>query len=226
MLFIVVTVTLCSLILFLILFLNIKLGIEYLKFQKIHRLYLIISFSKDILKIKIPIIDSERRHNKWSFLFRRKKKRCKIDEETLKEQDAEISFDKIKDTSEKAYDIFNKYLDILIAFYKYTKKKIKCESFCFRMNYGLGDAALTGISTGMLWGVIYSLLGVLDRYFEFIKMDVNINPDFNDIKLQLEFDCIFKIKIVHIIIVIFIVLYTFIKSVITKKSSPQNCVAG
>lgn len=223
MLYIVFTVILCFLIL--ILFLNIRLGIKYVGIGENQNFTLNISLVKTIFKIEIPFIDTEKKYHQWGFLFKKRTKQRKIGD-NQKEQKEFISFEKIKDVSEKAYDTFQKYLDVLIAFNRYMKKKIKCENFSLKMNYGLGDAALTGISAGMLWGVIYSLLGVLDRYFEFLEMDVAINPDFNDIKLQMEFNCIFKIKIVHIIIVILIVLYTFIKSLLVKKDNPQNFVAG
>lgn len=40
----------------------------------------------------------------------------------------------------------------------HIKKSITVKYVNFSMDFGLGDAALTGISTGVLWGVIYSAL--------------------------------------------------------------------
>lgn len=68
-----------------------------------------------------------------------------------------------------------------------------------RIDFGCGDAAVTGLSTGGLNALIYGLMAVIHHGTVLKKWDVNINPDFDTEKFELFFDGICTTRPVHII---------------------------
>lgn len=81
-------------------------------------------------------------------------------------------------------------------------KHINCSRFTWKTRVGLGDAAVTGISGGMLWsikGIIYSYLQKT-LYSRTCTADINVTPVFNEETISTELDCIFNLRMGYIII--------------------------
>ena len=57
-----------------------------------------------------------------------------------------------------------------------------------KIDFGCGDAAVTGLSTGGLNALIYGLMAVIHHCTVLKKWDVSINPDFDTEKFELFFD--------------------------------------
>lgn len=81
-------------------------------------------------------------------------------------------------------------------------KSIRCHNLSWTTSFGLGDPAYTGMVTGMLWGikgfifrVFRSNVGAMLKPPEF-----SVVPCFNDTCFKLDFNCIFDLRIGHIII--------------------------
>ncbi|WIV10969.1 DUF2953 domain-containing protein [Proteiniborus sp. MB09-C3] len=112
------------------------------------------------------------------------------------------------------YNNIKKYSNTFNKIIHYILKKIHINSLSLSTTIGLGDAALTGIAYGVLWTIIGTLLNILLNYKEIkdIKdMNISIYPNFNESILEVDFFCIIKLKIVHIIIAGFKGIKVFIK---------------
>lgn len=114
----------------------------------------------------------------------------------------------------KIYNNIKKYSNTFNKIIHYIIKKIHINSLNWSIKIGLGDAALTGIAYGVLWTIIGTLLNILLNYKkikEIKDMNINIYPNFNESILEIDFFCIIKLKIVHIIIAGFKGIKVFIE---------------
>ena len=81
------------------------------------------------------------------------------------------------------------------------------------------DPALTGILSGMVYGVYYNLLALIDQNLRLEKTETNISPNFQTPCFDLRFRCILRIKPAHIIIVLLKCFKIYLKYKKEKKGS-------
>ncbi|MDK2799904.1 MAG: hypothetical protein PWP27_433 [Clostridiales bacterium] len=201
---------------FILLFIKLSISIEYLRTEENDRAILTFSIAKNLIKVDIPFIDIDTKEGFWGIKLVEKLKKNK--DFSLK-QKSFISFSNIKDLLEKSYIQFNHYKNIFIAVRNYLKTKVVCRDLIFHLDFGLGDASTTGIASGLVWGMSYNILSIADSNMILKHTDVKIVPNFNESKLHIKFYCIFTIRIVHIIIVFFIILFSVIHTFFKKRFS-------
>lgn len=77
-----------------------------------------------------------------------------------------------------------------------TLKRIHCRQISWATDIGLDDAAETAITTGMIWGIKTSILGIL---FNQIKLEAQpqlaVVPHFNSMQFRTAFECIIVIRL-------------------------------
>lgn len=83
----------------------------------------------------------------------------------------------------------------------YIWNKLVFKELVWNTKIGLSDAALVSIVYGVMWNFKSILLNLVLRNKEIKKINIDILPIFNEDKLDIEFNCIFEIKIAHIIII-------------------------
>lgn len=83
----------------------------------------------------------------------------------------------------------------------YLMKKLEVVDFSIDMDFGAGDAAATGILGGVAWMVIGALEAFFCSNFNTKKHSMKVKPNFNQMALNVKVNCIFRIKIVYIILV-------------------------
>lgn len=83
-----------------------------------------------------------------------------------------------------------------------TEKRGKFSRFTWGTVLGLEDAALTGMATGILWGIKGTILGLLQRSYKFdrTKHHVMVLPSYNLPGWETMLDCIFTVRMGHIIL--------------------------
>ncbi len=94
---------------------------------------------------------------------------------------------------------------------KHIKKTINIKEINLKINFGLSDAAITGISTGILWAAVYSVFGFLTRKFTVDKHDFKIDPIFNKTIFTIYSDGIIYARLVNIIGTLIATLKTYNK---------------
>lgn len=82
-----------------------------------------------------------------------------------------------------------------------ARKYAKIKSIRLRMKIGTGDAPSTAISTGIMWGQAYTLIGIIGNIMYIDKHDVEITPVYNENVLSLDGECIIESRIVYIIFI-------------------------
>lgn len=133
-----------------------------------------------------------------------------------------FSFSKMTDTVEKAYQNYYLYKDVLLSVRNFIRKKLICSQLVFHMEFGLSDAAVTGMASGVIWGTVYNILAVIDSLCILKETDIKITPDFNELKMNIRLYCIFEFRIVHIITVFFMLLWAFLKQILNNNTSIIN----
>lgn len=93
-----------------------------------------------------------------------------------------------------------------------TLKKIRCEQFEWYTRVGVGDAASTGVLTGVIWGIKTTFVGLLSRYVTLRTTPrMNVVPAFQGQNLDTRFSCILRLRIGNAIIAGIRILFKFKK---------------
>ena len=86
-----------------------------------------------------------------------------------------------------------------ISLLQYLKKKLTVKLFALNARFALGDAADTGIGTGVAYSSIFNLLGLIDHYFILKKQEVVITPVFQGIGFEADFKCEIQLRLIYVI---------------------------
>ena len=103
-------------------------------------------------------------------------------------------------------------------FQSITKRGLKLQHFYWETEYGLDDAALTGVLYGFIWQGKSALLFILNKTMQIkCKPKIKIFPEFNRYLFKTELNCIFKVRVGYIIIISMVFLTMIIKYKISNK---------
>lgn len=153
----------------------------------------------------IKILTSEKRQNK-TYKHQETK-------QTLTSSKRKI---KIKDI----IGIYNNNTDDIMGILSYASENaLRFENIEIELSFGTGNAAATGISYGIISGIIYSMLGVIDTKCDIVHHKIDIIPDFNESVFKTECKCIVKLKNVHIIVIAVKLLLLMLK---IRKFTPDG----
>ena len=97
----------------------------------------------------------------------------------------------------REYEHYEKKRRNIFSILDYLQKRIKIQSLLWRTQFGIGDAAATGIMSGVFWAFKGCLLSMIQNYFVSKKINIYIEPQF-DKNFGMNIDCIIRIKIDHI----------------------------
>jgi hypothetical protein len=86
-------------------------------------------------------------------------------------------------------------------------KSLYFEKLCFKLIYGFEDAALTAWSNGALYVLQGVFLALFNTYFKIKEVPViSFRPIYERDFLEMELDCIFKIRVGNVISIVFSML--------------------
>ncbi len=90
--------------------------------------------------------------------------------------------------------------DDIVFILKYIKKTFSIKTLDFSLDYGFGDAALTGISGGVIWGVISNISGFIGRFID-IKSFTNIavKPHYTEKIIDCKVNFVFYLRLLNLI---------------------------
>ena len=83
----------------------------------------------------------------------------------------------------------------LMPMMKRSAKKIRVSKFALHTAFGTGEAASTGKLTGAVWTVAGFIRKLLSFFTVDCHPDISVMPQFNRMTMELELDCIFRIRI-------------------------------
>jgi hypothetical protein len=81
---------------------------------------------------------------------------------------------------------------------------VTCEKLIWRTSFGSEDAAVTGMVTGLAWAIKnWFYLGLKRRLKRISKPVFSVTPLFGSDKIEIDFQCIFSIRLGHVINALF-----------------------
>lgn len=110
------------------------------------------------------------------------------------------------------------FKDVCKTTVRLLRRYASVQGIDLNINVGTGDAAVTAVTTGALWAVVYSLLGAIGSIVYIKNHNVNINPCYQESVFEAEGKCIFKSRLVHIIIIV-ITIFLRVNRLKSKKVS-------
>jgi hypothetical protein len=85
-------------------------------------------------------------------------------------------------------------------FSRRIQRAMRCEKFLWRTGFGCDDAAMTGILSGVLWVLKSEVFLLLKRRINFAaRPTIRVQPIFDTVLLEVEFECIFTIRVGNVI---------------------------
>lgn len=166
-----------------------------------------IKLLKGLIKLNYNISHDNLIKKGNKFLIReRKKEKAKDIERSENEEKSLFTMSRI----EKIFENMQYYLGDFKEIIQYIVEKLELNSLKFYLKFGVGDAVLTAVLYGVFWSIIGFILSIV-LIREMKDLNINIYPDFNERVLEVDFFCIIKFKIVHIIIAGFKGLKVFLK---------------
>lgn len=118
--------------------------------------------------------------------------------------DKDNDFEKKYKGFKKIINFFRRVLDDknddVIFIIKYIKKTFTIKKLDLSLDYGFGDAALTGISGGIIWGLISNICGFVGKYIDINSlMNIAIKPHYTKKILDYKVNFVFYIRFLNLL---------------------------
>ncbi|WP_200759869.1 DUF2953 domain-containing protein [Effusibacillus dendaii] len=111
-------------------------------------------------------------------------------------QDGKHAVDLPFERLQKSFQIYRELTEHLHTFHQKLRqltKVFRVVEMNWKTDLGTGDAALTGMATGVVWGLKGTLLGIISGLFSFRSQPhLSVYPHFNKELLRTEVDCIIR----------------------------------
>lgn len=159
----------------------IEINYEYIgSKQKVEIILRIFKF----IKIKIPVANRKKDNNAYNKKPEKKEK---------------YSFAKIKTLFSNIKATFTDLKGEIFSLFASIKNHIKIDKILFEMQYGLKDAAKTGMANGAMWTLSSGVLSAVDNISPIGDVTLNIYPVFDRECFNARFQGIISFRLVHII---------------------------
>ena len=101
----------------------------------------------------------------------------------------------------------------------YAREHLSINRVDFRIHFGFDNAATTGISTGVAWGAGSFILKVIDEIIGIKKINMKVDPDFNNKIFEIYSKTILIMRPIHFIIIYrrIVKTYKYVKNKINNK---------
>ena len=101
----------------------------------------------------------------------------------------------------------------------YAREHLSINRVDFRIHFGFDNAATTGISTGVAWSAGSFILKVIDEIIGIKKINMQVDPDFNNKIFEIYSKTILIMRPIHFIIIYrrIVKTYKYVKNKINNK---------
>lgn len=117
----------------------------------------------------------------------------------------------VEETAEKGVDYLSLALDIAGNKKAFIRKRVRLEKLDLDLGLGVDDAAKTAVMTGLAWGLVYNILGLLDRIIELCAPRINIFPIYNDPRVVIKAEAVAATNLAHILSIAFVIALKWFK---------------
>lgn len=92
----------------------------------------------------------------------------------------------------------------------FVRKRFVIKKLAVHIEYSMADAALTGITAGALWSLMYQIFGLLSTVASAAKPDFEVTPVYEvRFFFNTEAECILKLRIANIIGILLCVMHNY-----------------
>ncbi len=100
-----------------------------------------------------------------------------------------------------------------------VRKRILLKKTSLSVTFGTGDAAHTGIMTGILWSGIYDVIAFISKFIRVTQPQICVNPIYDEEQLEIRGECILTLSLANIISIITILSlnYFLVQRKLRKK---------
>ncbi|RKD27064.1 hypothetical protein BEP19_00375 [Ammoniphilus oxalaticus] len=190
-------------------FTSVRINFEYIRKAEDDRIRIRIEIWGLIkLKYEIPTLELQ-------MLFKgvgiKHKTGVAVKQEPVKKKKFRLTPNEVQNYYRKIYKIKDRMRDFN-AVVKVMSKQIKCDRLEWYSKVGVGDAAMTGMVTGGVWGIKSIVIGLISRYTTLqTEPKMNVIAAFQGSDINTELHCILRFRIGNIIIAGTRILFKIIK---------------
>lgn len=185
--------------LFILLYSKIKVEINFKQYDKDDILIISITVFYGIFTYKkqIPFMDFIKENDGEPAL--EIKSQSKENENLISDKESIVDINEIKNIFKKYKKLYIKYKKYVIPFKKYIEKKMIFKSIYWNSEVGLGNADETAILTGIIWSIKSTFISLISNSYNLLDTFINVTPNYNTNTIKTHINCIFTIKLGHII---------------------------
>lgn len=147
------------------------------------------------IPIRIPLKTASKDENKNQKIKQRK--------------ESPLSFENFKENVSDFKEMYETSKADLKDMLSYVRHHLSVERIDFEIRFGFDNAAATGISTGAIWGMGSFILKVIDTLLGIKKINMQVNPDFNNKIFEIYSKTILIMRPIHFIIILRKVIKTY-----------------
>lgn len=144
----------------------------------------------------------------------------------VKKKKTKITVQTIKESSRK----YSRLLAHVTGFYRILRrflKKVTISQIRWDSRFGLGDAALTAVASGMVWALKGNVLGMLSHFVSLKGVpSIQVIPVYQGTLTQTRLSCMISFKIGHAIVVMLQMLKHWRKISSSKSKKSKKYIAG
>ena len=179
-----------------------QFGLEIIKTA--HHSKTLLYFRVFGIPVRYPLRATEKNENKNQKFKQRK--------------ESPLSFENFRENVSDFKEMYETSKADLKDMLSYVREHLSVESVDFKINFGFDNAAATGISTGAIWGMGSFILKVLDTLIGIKKINMQVNPDFNNKIFEIYSKTILIMRPFHFIIILrkIVKTYMYIKNKINN----------
>ena len=149
------------------------------------------------------------------------KKQTKLEnkkQKKLQKKESPITFENFKENIDDFKEIYSTSKSELSEMLSYVRRHLTVQNVDFEIRFGFDNAAITGISTGAIWTMGSFILKAIDSLVGIKKINMQVNPDFNNKVFEVSSKFILIMRPIHFIIVLRKVIktYSYVKNKINN----------
>ena len=153
-----------------------------------------------------------------SGLPKAKKKKSKAHTQTSATQNDQSTKQKVS----SYYSTFCRIKRVFMLSKHKVRKNILVEKLRLKVDFGLDDAAHTGIATGAVWAGIYNAVAFVSHIARLNEPEITVNPDFENEKLAFDGECIIVLRLANIINILIITGFNYFTQKNKEKAAINN----
>lgn len=185
--------------LFILLYSNVKVEITFKRYNKDDILIINIAVFYGIFTYKkqIPFMDLIKINNEIQGI--ESESQSKINKSLINDKQSIIKISEIRKYLEKFKKIYNKFKKYIIPFKNYVQEKILFKRIYWNSEIGVGNADETAIVTGIIWSIKSTFISFMSNSYNLLDTVIDVTPNYNVNTIKTHINCIFTIKLGHII---------------------------